>query len=383
MHIVKPHPMHGPQPLKLGICNANCSGGLTVSKAPERWRAEWDDIVALTLMAEAAGLDFILPAVKWTGPGGEADPMGRSYETLTHGAALGALTSRIAIFVTLQVAIIPPVFAAKALATIDHASHGRVGLNIVCGRTQEERDLLGATIDPERCHDQGYEWYRILTKLYEGGPAFDWDGAFYKLAGLRTDPLPLQRQRPVTMAAGGSPEADDFAAKAADVLLAGLTDMTQSAALVRGVKQRAAKYGREIAVCTMVHVVCRETQKEADDFYYYSAEEMADREALDYYKHQKGMESEDDVRYVDRPLVIRLTNATGKSYAGSYPGAYPLVGTPESIAEEMVRMHKAGFGGIGIGFVNHLDELPFFVDRVLPLLEQAGVRLPMADTSVG
>lgn len=383
MHMVKPHPMHGPQPFKLGIFNANCSGGLTVSKAPERWRADWDDVVALTLMSEAAGLDFILPVAKWKGLGGEADSMGRSFETLTHGAALASLTSRIAIFVTLHATIIPPTFAAKALVTIDHASHGRVGLNIVCGWNQEEFDMFGARLDPERRYDQGWEWYQILLKLFEGGPEFDWDGEFYQLKHMRSDPPPLQRPRPVTMSAGFSPKGRDFAAKAADVLFTNLTDLAQSEALIGDVKRHAARYDREVGVYTMAHVVCRETQKEADDFYYYYAEEMADREALDYYKRQKGIASKDDARYVDRPLATRFSNATGKSYAGSYPGAYPLVGTPESIAEEMVRMHRAGFGGITIAFLNYLDELPFFVDRVLPLLEQAGVRLPAGEDAAG
>jgi argininosuccinate lyase len=46
-------------------------------------------------MAYDAGIDFILPVAKWRGLSGEADNLGRSFETLTHGAAIGALTKRI------------------------------------------------------------------------------------------------------------------------------------------------------------------------------------------------------------------------------------------------------------------------------------------------
>ncbi len=42
------HPLFGPNRFKLGIFSANCDGGLTMSLAPERWRANWDDIVAMT-----------------------------------------------------------------------------------------------------------------------------------------------------------------------------------------------------------------------------------------------------------------------------------------------------------------------------------------------
>ena len=50
-----PHtnPMRGPNRFKLGVFSANCDGGLTMSLAPERWRANWDDIVAMCQLADA------------------------------------------------------------------------------------------------------------------------------------------------------------------------------------------------------------------------------------------------------------------------------------------------------------------------------------------
>jgi FMNH2-dependent dimethyl sulfone monooxygenase len=39
-----------------------------------------------------------------------------------------------------------------------------------------------------------------------------------------------------------------------------------------------------------------------------------------------------------------------------------------------VKMHALGFSGATLSFVNFNDELPFFVERVLPLLRQAGLR---------
>lgn len=33
-----------------------------------------------------------------------------------------------------------------------------------------------------------------------------------------------------------------------------------------------------------------------------------------------------------------------------------------------------GYEGIALSFVNYTQELPFFCDRVLPLLRQAGLR---------
>jgi FMNH2-dependent dimethyl sulfone monooxygenase len=39
-----------------------------------------------------------------------------------------------------------------------------------------------------------------------------------------------------------------------------------------------------------------------------------------------------------------------------------------------VRISKAGFAGATISFVNFKNELPYFIDTVLPLLREAGVR---------
>ena len=157
------NPLFGPNRFKLGVFSANCDGGLTMSLAPERWRADWDDIVAMTQIADEAGLEFILPVAKWRGFQGKANIYGRSFETLTHGAALGALTKRIAIFSTVHVPLVTPAFGAKAIATIDHITHGRAGLNIVCGWNQEEFDLHGVTIDQDRRYDHGLEWFRDLV----------------------------------------------------------------------------------------------------------------------------------------------------------------------------------------------------------------------------
>jgi len=37
-------------------------------------------------------------------------------------------------------------------------------------------------------------------------------------------------------------------------------------------------------------------------------------------------------------------------------------------------LQSAGIDGVTLSFVNFRDELPFFIDRVLPLLKQAGLR---------
>ena len=58
------NPMFGENLFKIGIFSANCDGGLTMSLAPERWGANWEDIANMSKLADDAGMEFILPVAK-------------------------------------------------------------------------------------------------------------------------------------------------------------------------------------------------------------------------------------------------------------------------------------------------------------------------------
>ncbi|MGE0151431.1 MAG: LLM class flavin-dependent oxidoreductase [Reyranellaceae bacterium] len=370
------HPVFGKNPFKLGVFNANCDGGLTVSKAPERWKADWDENLELALICEQAGIEFILPAAKWRGFGGDANVLGRSFETLTYGAAIGAATKKIGVFVTVHVPLVTPVFAAKAVATIDHVTHGRVGLNIVCGWNQEEFDLHGVKIDPNRRYAQGLEWFTIFSRLLAGEKGFDWDGEFYKLRGLVTDPLSVQRPWPPIMNAGFSVAGREFAARSADILFTTISEVDQVAAVVQSIQDASAAKGRMIDVYTMTHVVCRPTRREAEEYFHYFAEEMADTAAAAYHLKQRKATAGSDTKFEERPSGNRLSRQTGLAYAGSLRGVFPLVGTPDEIVAEMTGLHRANLAGVSISFLNYLREIPYFIQEVLPRMERAGLRLP-------
>ena len=41
----------------------------------------------------------------------------------------------------------------------------------------------------------------------------------------------------------------------------------------------------------------------------------------------------------------------------------------------MIKIADSGYAGTALTFVNYSYELPFFCDRVLPLMKQAGLRV--------
>jgi dimethylsulfone monooxygenase len=358
---------------KLGLFSTNADGGLAFTTVEERWQARWDDIATMARLADAAGLEFILPIARWKGYGGETDVRGASFETLTHGAALAAITEHIAIFSTVHVPLVHPVFAAKALATIDHVSKGRAGLNIVCGWNQPEFDMFGHHQSPhDDRYEQGTEWFEIMLGIFTRTKPFDFKGRYYDLKGVVGAPPPVQKPRPVTMSAAFSPAGRRFAARSSDVLFTPLREPEKAAAHIAEIRALAAAVQRKIGVFTACHVVCRETDAEAAAYYRYYAEERADVGAVDFHMAAK------QAHYgkID-PDVFRIER---RRYAGG-TGTHAIIGSPQSVTEAIVRVHRLGFSGTSLSFVNFNDELPFFIERVMPLLEQAGLRQPMTSAA--
>ena len=358
------HPMYGPNRFKLGIFSANADGGLTFTRVPERWPARWSEIVEVAQMADRAGIEFFLPIARWKGFGGAVNSRETSFETLTFAAALAGHTRRIALFSTVHVPMVHPVFAAKALATVDHATDGRAGLNIVCGWSPQEFSLFGLEMIEQR-YAQGLEWAEIMMRIYAGGAPFDFDGQFYRLKNVSGAPAPLQRPRPVTLNAAFSPIGRDFAARTADFLFTTFVDIEAGRPHIADMAARGAAVGRKVGVFTTCHVVCRPSQVEAEDYYEHYAVRMEDTASVDYY-----MGAKETFSTSHDPVAYRLHR---KRFVGG-AGTYPLIGTPRHIAEEMARMSEAGFAGTTVSFVNFRDELPYFLAEVLPLLREAGLR---------
>ena len=368
------NPMRNDNLFKLGLFSTNADGGLAFTRVEERWRATWTDIEKMARLADTAGFEFILPIARWKGYGGETDVRGASFETLTHGAALAAITRRIAIFSTVHVPLVHPVFAAKALATIDHVSNGRAGLNIVCGWNQAEFDMFGhRQTEHDTRYDQGFEWFEVMMRIFANGDPFDFKGKFYDLKGVTGAPPPVQLPRPFTMSAAFSPAGRRFAAATSDILFTPLREADKAQTQIAEFSSLAKAIGRDVGVFAACHVVCRETDQEAEAYYSHYADDMADVGAVDFHMAAK------QAHYgkID-PDVFRIER---RRYAGG-TGTHAVIGRPERVAEALIRVHDLGFAGTSVSFVNFNDELPFFIERVLPLLEQAGLRLPVREAVV-
>ncbi len=127
----------------------------------------------------------------------------------------------------------------------------------------------------------------------------------------------------------------------------------------------ARSYGRDIGVMTFAMMICRDTEREA---------QAVRREILD-----KG----------DWVAASNIMNALGVNIQSVREpqklgerfilgwGGYPIVGTPEQVVEELVKISALGIEGVILGFLDYHEELAYFDRAVMPLLQQAGLRRPL------
>ncbi len=358
------NPLRSSEGFKLGVFSTNADGGLALTTVPERWKATWPDNVAAATIADAGGFDFFLPIARWAGFGGQTHAREWSFETFTWAAGLAALTRRMAIFATVHVPLVHPIYAAKALATVDHISGGRAGLNIVCGWNPKEFAMFGTTPD-ERAYERAAEWIDIVVRAYGSDEPFDFDGDYYKLKGVVSKPASIQPPRPVTMNAAFGGPGRDFASRHCDFLFSTFTDIEDGRRHLADISSRAEAAGRDVGAYTVAHVVCRETQAEAEDAYDRYALREADQGAVD--NHMAGK------KQFSASHDERAYREYRQRFAGG-AGTYPLIGTPEKIAGTIAEIAAEGWSGAALSFLNYTDELPFFIARVFPLLREAGLR---------
>ena len=359
-------PMFNGNKLKLGTFSANCSSGMAVTKVEERWNNDWHNNIDLVKQCDEAGIEFMLPIARWIGYGGETDFHGNVLETVTWAAGLAAHSRNIQVFATVHTAFNHPVVTAKQLATLDQLSQGRIGLNVVAGWNKPEYDAFGMDLPGD--HGDRYamaqEWLDYVQKLWREDTAFDWEGTFYNGKGIYSLPHPVQSRIPIINAAA-SQEGREFAMKNADFLFTPVFDFDQARDTVADISSRAASVNRTVNVLTFCTVVCRPTQQEAEDYLHWYASENADWDAVDNLMTLQGLHAQSFTK--EALGMFRDRFAAGH-------GGFPLVGTPDQIADLLEQLSDTGISGTTLAFVDYAKEFPYFRQEVLPRLEAKGLR---------
>jgi probable F420-dependent oxidoreductase len=181
---------------------------------------QWTTVVGWAKAAERAGLASIwvsdhlfLSLTHWGGP----DETVEALECLSSVAALARATSRVRLG-TLVICphLRPAGVLAKALATVDVLSGGRLTIGLGAGWFEPEYTAAGLPFPPARTRmEQLAETIEVL-RLSFSGQRFDYDGTYLHLQGMVCQPRPLQQPAPPVWVGGRGDRLLGVAARSAD-----------------------------------------------------------------------------------------------------------------------------------------------------------------------
>ncbi len=356
-------PLFNDQKMKLGVFGSNCSYGVMASHAPSTYEVSWDHTVKIAKQAENLGFEAMVPIARYKGMGGDSNFNGENYETHTWAAGLAQATEKIMVFSTIHVPTKHPLVAAKESVTVDHISGGRFGLNLTMGWYAAEMGMFGIELrDHDKRYAFGAEWTEILKKVWTEKGEFDYKGEFFDLKRVESEPKPIQEPYPVLVNAGNSPAGLEFCARECDfnfIAFASAEEAKETTARVRGI---ARNHGKNLGILSYGNIISRETEKETEELY----KQILDMGDWDVAKSvSQGLGSQSGS--FDQIKAMQERFITGY-------GGYPLIGTPEQIVDQLVKISDAGVDGMLLGFLDYNEDLKFFGDKILPLMKQAGLR---------
>ena len=285
---------------------------------------------------EELGFETTLLAERW---------MGTDHSAWLLASALAPLTSRIELMVAVHPGIVTPQAVAKLAVSLDRISGGRAAINIVNGWWKEEFETFGQSWwppDDDARYRRMDEFVRVLRGLWEQD-MFDFHGEFYTVDHQGLPLKSIQLPHPPLYAGTRNQTGKDVIAQYCDYWFVDyLTDyrlweqsVDQAAVLISDMKSRAARHARSVAFGMSCHVICADTKDKAI--------ELADQ----LEEHGK---------------TNRIAFIAAKALG---PG---LVGTPEMIADRILRYAAAGVGTLMLHFHPMMDGMEKFARQVMPLL---------------
>ena len=362
---------HTSEPVRFAYWVPNVSGGLVVSRIPQRtsWDAGYNR--KLAQIAEEAGFDYALTQIRFTaGYGAEYQ-----HESVAFSQDLLAHTSKLKVIAALLPGPWNPTLAAKQIATISQLSEGRIAVNIVSGWFSGEFRAIG---EPWLDHDERYrrseEFIRALRGIWTQDN-FTFRGDFYRYTNYTLKPKPADPQ-PEIFQGGSSRAARDMAARVSDWYFTNGATPLDLRKQVDDIRAKAVEFGNRPKIGVNAFVIARDTEEEAravlDDII-----AQADPEAVKAFGHE--------VKNAGKASPEGEGNWAKSSFEDlvQYNDGFRtnLIGTPDQIAERIVALKDAGADLILLAFLHFQEEVAYFGREILPrvrALESAREAAPAA-----
>jgi alkanesulfonate monooxygenase len=287
-------------------------------------------------------------------------------------SSLVPVTTKIRLLVALRTSQGAPIDIARRTATLDRALHGRLLLNIVPGGDSTELEADGIFLD----HDQRYEhadefitiWKRVLQ-----GETVDFNGKYLTVKGAKNYYPTVSQPYPPLFFGGSSPIAHELAAKHVDAYLTWGEPLAQVREKIDDVRNRAARYGREVKFGVRLQTIVRETTAEAwnaaNRLISHLTDEDIQRSLANFAKMdsigQRRITSLHRGQRDKLEIAPNLWAGIGLIRGGA---GTALVGDAATVAERLQEYVDLGVDRFVLSGYPHLEEAVRFAELVFPLL---------------
>lgn len=334
------------------ICNGDTD---MLGQMPEKYKSDWKNTSEIVLKADQLGFRNILcPSSYQVGQ-----------DTLPFVAALSPLVENMNLLAAIRCGEIHPPMLARTLATIDHILEGRLTVNIISS------DLPGDKLESEKRYQRSREVIEILKQAWTQN-RIQFKGDFYNF-DLPSEPVKPYQQNggPLLYFGGYSPAGLDLCAEHCDVYLLWPETREVLSHQMEVMSVKAAEYGRKVDFGLRVHVIVRNTEKEAREWADHLVSQLDDDTGNEIRNRAQdakslGVSLQSSLRDRSNPNGFAETLLwTGIGRARSGCGA-ALVGTPEQIIERIHEYEKMGFRSFIFSGYPHLEECKIFGEKILP-----------------
>jgi len=343
-------------PIRFAYWVPNVSGGLVISRIPQRtsWDAPYNR--RLAQIAEEAGFDYALTQIRFTaGYGAEYQ-----HESVAFSHALLAATTKLKVIAALLPGPWNPTLAAKQIATISQLSEGRIAINVVSGWFSGEFRAIG---EPWLDHDERYrrseEFITALRGIWTEDN-FTFRGDFYRYTNYTLKPKPADPQ-PEIFQGGSSRAARDMAARVSDWYFTNGNTPEGIRAQVDDIQAKARANGHSVKVGVNAFVIARDTEEEARAVLQ-EIIDNADPEAVKAFGHE--------VKNAGKASPEGEGNWAKSSFEDlvQYNDGFKtnLIGTPDQIAERIVALKDAGVDLALLAFLHFQEEVAYFGEHIIP-----------------
>ena len=340
-------------------------------------------LIDISRAHETSGFDRVLIGYGAVGPDGWAV-----------AASVLHNTDRLKVLVAHRPGFVQPVLLARKAATLDHLTGGgRIALHFITGGDEADQRREGDFLPHDERYRRTGEVMSIIRRVWREEQPFDFDGEFYRYEGAFSSVKPVTPDGIPLYFAGASPAAIAVGAAEADVYAFWGEPREAVAERMAVIGKAAAAAGRTLRYSISLRPIIAGTEDEAWEKAEWIAEETARRigvarqrmaggdgapEGLHGTSHatlsvhgekigttsvgrKRLIEMSAEREVYDERLWMKVANLTGA--AGN---STALVGTPEQVAEAMLRYCDLGISTLLLKGFDPVPDAVEFGKELLP-----------------